>query len=304
MKTNLDKTTYFKLTNGDEVTELLKGTDIGKELEAPLHLVKLNKYPIVNIVLKHIEKGDIVLMYNEKSVRSFVRFVKDDSKSKVYVNLSPFTTSKNDTYNIDSVRLYSLLLGAMVTLYHDRLVKDREYLAKNVDIYLTLMTQIIARREKFFNTAKNESFKYHFIMTLFYLYKNTTPVSDLVSYAIKLSEITKEDADVIMELYGEYLDPKNKDKLTYEILLEEVLKKEFKFLKKEFNVEAVITLISMTCGGFMCYMIEEMSVIGTLMMNYVVKSSKTLLDKGVYQGLVKSKDYGRLLDALAKVSKY
>ena len=140
MKTNLDKTTYFKLTNGDEVTELLKGTDIGKELEAPLHLVKLNKYPIVNIVLKHIEKGDIVLMYNEKSVRSFVRFVKDDSKSKVYVNLSPFTTSKNDTYNIDSVRLYSLLLGAMVTLYHDRLVKDREYLAKNIDIYLTLMT--------------------------------------------------------------------------------------------------------------------------------------------------------------------
>ena len=54
----------------------------------------------------------------------------------------------------------------------------------------------------------------------------------------------------------------------------------------------------------MVYMIEEMSVIGTLMMNYVIKGSNSLLDRSLYRGLVSPNDTNEILSLISKVSKY
>lgn len=306
MKTNLNKTTYFDITKGEEINELIKnGEDIKDQLEIPFTLLKANKYQLYSQIEKHIAKGDIVLLYDEKSVRSYTRMFKDLDKNKVYVNVSPFARKEKEGYAIDSIKLYSLLLGAMVTLYHEDIVRDRNYVSKNMDIYLEFMTKFIASQRKNFNYAKNESFKYHFIMSIFYLYKNKTKIFDIYNYAIKISEITKEDADVLMVKYDKYLNEKNKDNLTYEDLLENVLKKEFAFLNdKTFTKESIINSIHKMYGGFMVYMIEEMSIIGTLMMNYVVKGSNSLLDKSVYKGLVSPNDTNEIITTLAKISKY
>ncbi len=306
MKTNLDKTTYFKISKGEEINELIKnGEDIKDQLEIPFTLLKANKYQLYPQIEKHIEKGKIILLYDEKSVRSYTRIFKDIDKDVVYINVSPFARKEKEGYSIDSIKLYSLLLGAMLTLYHEDVVRDRDYLEKNIDIYLEFMTKFIASQRKNFNYAKNESLKYHFIMALFYLYKNKTKIFDPLNYAIKISEITKEDADVLMVKYDSYLNIKNKDSITYSELLENVLKKEFAFLNdKSFTEESIINSIHRMYGGFMVYMIEEMSIIGTLMMNYVVKGSNSLLDKSVYRGLVSSNDTNEVITALARISKY
>ena len=222
-----------------------------------------------------------------------------------YLNLSPFVKKEKEGYAIDTIKLYSLLLGAMLTLYHDDIVRDRDYVAKNIDIYLDFMTKFIASQRKNFNYAKNESYKYHFIMCLFYLYKNKTKIFNPIQYSIKMSEITKEDADVLLVKYNDYLKEANKETLTYNDLLENVLKKEFVFLNdKTFTEDSIINSIHRMYGGYMVYMIEEMSVIGTLMMNYVIKGSNSLLDRSLYRGLVSPNDTNEILSLISKVSKY
>ena len=306
MKTNLDKTTYFRNTDGAEIKTLLNnGEDIKEQLEIPFTLLRANKFQIYSVIEKHIEKNKIILLNDDKSVRSYTRMFKDLDKNVIYLNLSPFVKKEKEGYAIDTIKLYSLLLGAMLTLYHDDIVRDRDYIAKNIDIYLDFMTKFIASQRKNFNYAKNESYKYHFIMCLFYLYKNKTKIFNPIQYSIKMSEITKEDADVLLVKYNDYLKEANKETLTYNDLLENVLKKEFVFLNdKTFTEDSIINSIHRMYGGYMVYMIEEMSVIGTLMMNYVIKGSNSLLDRSLYRGLVSPNDTNEILSLISKVSKY
>lgn len=96
-------------------------------LEDSLQAVKrLYNEPVVLDILNAINDGTVVLVslsmdYNIPKCMPFVRYVGQDRKQKVLVNLTPYLTVKknnlgDDLYSISAQRLYPILLCAYLSL--------------------------------------------------------------------------------------------------------------------------------------------------------------------------------------------
>ena len=132
----------FKLQNNGgllttKITNVLKkgqsgftGKDIvvlNTLLEDSLQAVKrLHNEPIVIDILNAINEGTVVLVqlsmeYNIPKCLPFIRYVGQDHKQKVLINLTPYITVKknnlgDDIYSISAQRLYPILICAYLAL--------------------------------------------------------------------------------------------------------------------------------------------------------------------------------------------
>ena len=284
---------YTELTNED--VEMLRKSkvDINKGLEESLYALKLNKPPLVEKLLKLVSSKKIRFVNDERLKHASVKWVVD--KNMCLVNITPYVTKRKgiDTgYNIALNELYSLLLGAAVFLYSDKLNKDRGHIKNCLTLYMELIGKVIARTTKgHFNTPL-ESNKFHFIMCKYLLTHNKTGVSDIDTVAANISEISEKDLMSIKKRYND----KNWNKL--DDLLSNVIIPEFPFMEGLKGVSLVHT-ISTLLGPSNVYMLENIDTITTIMVDHVMGGKPSLFTRysGI-RGTVKSNSYNIVIEIL------
>ena len=85
---------------------------------------------------------------------------------------------------------------------------------------------------------------------------------------------------------------------TFEDLLENVLKEEFLFLTK-FNISSILFNLSLLYGSANTYMIDTISTLGTIAVDYIQGNRPQLNVKyGALKGIIKSNYYNNIISII------
>ena len=148
MKYNLENSLIAK-RNDKDINLLLESTNnINNYMDSLIAILVMKHLPLINNIDEAIKDEKIILIYEDELKNAKVRFVEE--KGIVYINVTPFAKKKELTggkleYNASTNELYSLLIGAYVTLNHNTLTNDREYVSDMVDIYLEVIPKVFVK---------------------------------------------------------------------------------------------------------------------------------------------------------------
>lgn len=292
---NTLENTYAAKVNDEDINLLLKSTtDINKNLEDVLYLLKLNKFPIIDKLLRLVEEKKIRLINNPELAHTTVRWVATD-KGEVLVNVTPFVKQKRgleESYNIPSNELYSLIIGGAVFYYSKELCKDRQFIKDCTEVYLELIAKIFMRSGQGYFKGGNETGMFHYIMLKYFLSKNKTGIYDVDSYAERQSNIDPTDYNVLKDKYSE------EDYIDFETLLTNILQNEFPFMKK-MNSYALLYTTTQMFGESNAYMIDNIETIGALMTDHVIGNRASLYGRySSLKGVFKSPMYNNILNVI------
>lgn len=299
MKYNLENSLIAK-RNDKDINLLLESTNnINNYMESLIAILVMKHLPLINNIDEAIKDEKIILIYEDDLKNAKVRFVEE--KGVVYINVTPFTKKKELTggkleYNASTNELYSLLIGAYVTLNHNTLTNDREYVSDMVDIYLEVIPKVFVKGGQGYFDSVSAISKLHFLLAYFLLSKNNTTIRFIEEYAVKKSKIRSEDLDVLKEKYD--LENLAREDYTFNELLENILKEEFSFLNK-FNTGAILYNMSLLYGASNTYMIDTMSTLATIAVDYIQGNRPQLNVKyGALKGIIKSNIYNNIISVL------
>lgn len=299
MKYDLENS-LVAIRNDKDINLLLESTNnINNYMDSIIAILVMKHLPLMNDIDKVIKDDKIVLIYEDALKTAKVRFVRENNVA--YINVTPFVKKKELAggkieYTATTNELYSLLMGAYVTLNHDKLVNDREYISDMISIYLETIPKVFVKGGQGYFDSVSSVTKLHFLLTYFLLSKNKTTIRFPEEFAAKVSKIRPEDLDVLKEKYN--LDNMTDDDVTFNELLENILKEEFSFLKK-FNTGAVLYNMSLLYGASNTYMIDTMSTLATIAVDYIQGNRPQLNVKyGALKGIIKSNIYNNIISVL------
>ena len=299
MKYDLENSIVAKRNDKDIMILLDSTNNINEYLESNIAILIMKHLPLMSNIDASIKGNKIILIYEEELMNTKARYAKNNNV--VFVNVTPFTKRKELSggkleYNINTNELYSLIIGAYVTLKHDELVKDREYISDMLDIYLETMPKIFVRGgQGHFETLSAVS-KLHFLLSYFLLSKNNTIINFKEEYSAKKAKIRPEDLDTLKEKYD--LEEMSNEDYTFEDLLEKVLKEEFLFLNK-FNIGSILHNIILLYGSANSFMIDTISTLGTIAVDYIQGNRPQLNVKyGALKGIIKSNYYNNIISII------
>ena len=299
MKYNLENSLIAK-RNDKDINLLLESTNnINNYMDSLIAILVMKHLPLINNIDEAIKDEKIILIYEDELKNAKVRFVEE--KGIVYINVTPFAKKKELTggkleYNASTNELYSLLIGAYVTLNHNTLTNDREYVSDMVDIYLEVIPKVFVKGGQGYFDSVSAISKLHFLLAYFLLSKNNTTIRFIEEYAVKKSKIRSEDLDVLKEKYD--LENLAREDYTFNELLENILKEEFSFLNK-FNTGAILYNMSLLYGASNTYMIDTMSTLATIAVDYIQGNRAQLNVKyGALKGIIKSNIYNNIISVL------
>lgn len=295
------KTSIVKDTISKDIDLFLskKNNVINKNIGDLLYLLELNNSPMTKILIDSVKKNKLILIYDEELVNSSIRYFPNGSS--VLINVSKFAKLKKlpggeVKFVLSQDQLYALLIGGYVTLNHDTLVYNRDYLNDVAMLYLELIPKIFTKGGDFFVTEEKIS-KFHFLMLFFYFSVNKTVVRNPEGYASRISEIRQEDLNFLKASY-----PLDKvQNMNFEQFHTTIIQEEFKFAK-ELNLQMLIYNATLIYGADNISLIDNMSVIGTIMVDCIIGNRPTLnASNSVFKNLVKSSMYNNILSVLGEV---
>ena len=165
-----------------------------------------------------------------------------------------------------------------------------------VDIYLEVIPKVFVKGGQGYFDSVSAISKLHFLLAYFLLSKNNTTIRFIEEYAVKKSKIRSEDLDVLKEKYD--LENLAREDYTFNELLENILKEEFSFLNK-FNTGAILYNMSLLYGASNTYMIDTMSTLATIAVDYIQGNRPQLNVKyGALKGIIKSNIYNNIISVL------
>lgn len=281
--------------------EVLAGNSnvINTFMEKSLVLLELNRLPNIKLALNLVEKDKIRLIYEESIKFANARYVME--KNILYVNATPFCKRKDGIgeveYIMDSKELYSLLMGALVVYYNDILVKNRDYVNDCITLYINMLPSIFVKGGKGHFASQYDAYKFHFLAIVYLLSNNKTVVTQIKDYAIKISKVSREIADVLDEKYN--LD--NFKNYYFGDFLNDVLKEEFPFIDK-FTLDSVLYNAALIYGPANVYFVDVISVMGTIIVDYTQGNKPHLnLKYAALKDLVKSNMYNNINSILSDI---
>ena len=175
MKYDLENS-LVAIRNDKDINLLLESTNnINNYMDSIIAILVMKHLPLMNDIDKVIKDDKIVLIYEDALKTAKVRFVRENNVA--YINVTPFVKKKELAggkieYTATTNELYSLLMGAYVTLNHDKLVNDREYISDMISIYLETIPKVFVKGGQGYFDSVSSVTKLHFLLTYFLLSKN------------------------------------------------------------------------------------------------------------------------------------
>lgn len=292
--------TYVVEKVNDEDIKILSSNikDINNGVEQILQLMKMNKMPLIDKLVRLVDKKKIRLINDERLEHATVRWLYSPKSDSVLVNVSPSTTKKrglDNTYNIPSNELYSYLIGAAVFYYSNKLNRDRTYLKDCLNVYVEMIAKIFikATQGHFKNTTDTSIF--HFLMIKYLLSHNNTAISNIDGFGANFCSLSEADINVLNSKYkiGDFSD--------LETFITNVLSKEFVFMEG-ISANSIIHATSVMIGVNNTYALESIETIGTIITDHIIGNRPSLYGRyGTIKGLVKSNMYQNILEILKSV---
>lgn len=299
---NLENTyVYQEMSNEDiKILKASSVSNINKGIEDLLYLLQLNKLPLADKLVKLVNTGKIRLIYNEQLQHATVKWVYD--KGVVLVNVTPHAKRKRgleESYNIPSNELYSLLIGAAIFYYSDKFNKDRQYIKDCLKGYMEMMGKAITKNTGGHFSGPSETSKFHFLMGYYLLSHNKTSIMDNEAFAANIAGIEDKDLRALKSKYGDF--DWNRDYNHFEDLVTNVLREEFKWMAK-LQPAAFIHTISQMYGASNTYMIENMDTIGCIMADHIVGGRPSLFSRYPnLRSIFKSSSYNNIITILREI---
>lgn len=294
---NLSNTYIAKNITTEDIDILKKSKeDINDGIADVLHLLRLNKLPIIDKLAKLVESKKIKLIVDERLKHANVRWVYDNGV--VLVNVTPSAKQKRGleaSWSIPSNELYSYILGGAVFLYSEKLNRDRTYLKDISMIYMEIMGKIFNKATSGYFKGNNELSMFHYIMLRHLFANNKTAIMNPESFCANLANIDSTDLSVLKKKYDD------KEYTNLEDVIDNILKEEFSFMEK-LNPTGLIHTMSIMVGATNGYMLENIDTIGALMCDNVMGNRLSLYAKHPsLKGLFKSTMYNNVIEVLKSV---
>lgn len=294
---DLTNTYVYRELSHEDIDILRKSTDdINDKIQDLLHLLKLNKLPIIDKLLKLVHSGEIRLVYDERLLHATVKWVYD--KGIVLVNVTPSAKRKKgleEAYNIPSNELYSYIIGAAVFYYSNQLCKDRSYVRDCLNIYMDIIGRVFTKNSGGHFSGPEQTSRFHYILGKYLLLHNKTAISNINAFVALQSGISNKAINILEAKY------KDKDYENFETLIENVIKQEFPFMDKVVPMSLIHTLSTMI-GASNSYMLENIDTIGAIMVDHVMGNRATLFSRyPAFKGMFKSTMYNNVVDVLKNV---
>ena len=296
---NTLKNTYVYTDMSHEDIDILKNSsvdDINDGLADSLYLMKLNKLPMADKLVKLVDNKKIRFVNNDKLVHGTVRWVYD--KGCVLINAAPFVKRKRgieDMYSIALNELYSLILGGSIFLYSDKFNRNRDYIKSCTDGYTNLIGKAFTKACSGHFKDTNEVNKFYFLMIVYLLNHNDTVVNNPFNYAATNSGLDESAIEVLKKKYNLDLF---KDLETF---CEKVLKEEFRWASK-LQPGALIHSISTMYGASNTYMLENIDTIGAIMADCVMGGKPNIFSRYAnLKSVFRSTAYNNILSILREI---
>ena len=296
---NTLKNTYVYTDMSHEDIDILKQSsvdNINDGLADTLYLMKLNKLPMADKLVKLVSSGKIRFINNDKLTHATVKWVYD--KGYVLINAAPYVKRKRgveDMYSIALNELYSLILSGTVFLYSNTFNKNRDYIKSCTEAYCNLMGKAFTKACTGHFRDTNEVNKFYFLMTIYLLNHNDTIVRDVISYASANSGLDESVANMLQKKYNLKLF----DNL--ETFCNDVLKEEFRWADK-LQPGALIHAISTLYGASNTYMLENIDTVGAIMADCVMGGKPNVFSRYAnLKGIFKSTSYNNIISILRDI---
>lgn len=296
---NTLKNTYVYTDMTHEDIDILKQSsvaNINDGLADTLYLMKLNKLPMADKLVKLVEKNKIRFIKDDSLTHATVKWVYD--KGSVLVNATPHVKRKRgieDMYSIPVNELYSLTLSGSIFLYSDKFNKNRDYLKSCIEAYCNLFGKAFTKACSGHFRDTNEINKFYFLSIIYLLNHNDTVIRDIVNYSATNSGVDESVSAVLKKKY-DLSSFKN-----LETFCENVLKEEFRWADK-LQPGALVHAISTMYGASNTYMLENIDTIGAIMADCVLGGRPNVFSRYAnLKGVFKSTNYNNILSILRDV---
>lgn len=291
---DLKNTTVYKDFTHEDIDMLEQSvTNINAGVEDLLYLLKLNKLPLAEKLVKLVESKKIRLVFDEELSHATVKWVVH--KGMVFVNATPHTKRKrglDEAYNIPSNELYSLIAGAAVFLYSEKFNRDRNYIKDCLNGYMEMMGKAITRCTSGHFSGTSETTRFYYLIGKYLLKHNNTAITNIDAFASNISGVDERD---VMALNHKYEDSDFEDINKF---ISNVLVEEFSWMEK-LKPAALLQTLSVMYGACNTYMLENMDCIGAIIADHIVGARPNLFSRySNLKSIFKSTAYNNILEIL------
>lgn len=296
---NTLKNTYVYNNMSHEDIDILKQSsvnNINDGLADTLYLMKLNKLPMAEKLVKLVNSNKIRFINNDKLLHATVRWVYD--KNCVLINVAPYVKRKRgveDMYSIALNELYSLILSGSIFLYSDTFNKNRDYIKSCIEGYTNLLGKAFTKACNGHFRDTNEVNKFYFLAIVYLLNHNNTIVKDIFSYASLNSGLDDSVSNVLKKKYSIEMFS------DLETFCEKVLKEEFRWADK-LQPGALVHSISTMYGASNTYMLENIDTVGSIIADCVMGGRPNIFSRYAnLKGVFKSISYNNIISILRDI---